>query len=88
MSPSEVDQLTSALRMKGALRPCPRCGHNHFSVLGDTKINLSTTPATGLLGMYGATVEAVVVGCGNCGYLTTHSKAALLDSKTPRGLLG
>lgn len=88
MSPSEVTRLTEALRVKGAFRPCPRCGHTHFSVLGDSKINLSTTPGEGIQAMFGATVETVVVGCSNCGYIITHAKAALLGQTTPRGLLG
>jgi hypothetical protein len=88
MTPAEVNKLTDALRRKGAYRPCARCGHNHFSVLGDLKINLATTPGEGLRGFFGGAVDAVVVGCSNCGYIITHAKTALLDPTAPRGLLG
>lgn len=88
MSPSEAKELSSALVRKGANHPCPRCGHRHFSLLGDAKVNLSTTPGEGMAAMFGGSVDAVVVGCSNCGYISMHSKSVLREATSPRGLLG
>lgn len=85
MNPSTAHQLTALLKQKGADKPCPRCGHVHFSVLGELGFELSSTP--GLIGgMYKVGLPTVVVGCNNCGHLTMHATSALREQQ--RGLLG
>jgi predicted nucleic-acid-binding Zn-ribbon protein len=79
----DAASLASQLKKKGVTLPCPRCGHKHFSIVGQTSLAVAT--GGGLLGMFGQDVPAVVVGCGNCGYLTLHSSAVL---QKPSGMRG
>lgn len=90
MSPIEAKAFSDALVKKSANKPCPRCDNTQFSILGDATIPLDTRLGEGLHGFFRGSVEAVVVGCNNCGYLMTHSKAALSESNHNklRGLLG
>jgi hypothetical protein len=69
------------LAQRGVNRPCPRCGHLHFSVLGEGKLTVAAPPGSGLLNQLLPPVlrdlPIVVLGCSNCGYITQHSTAVL-----------
>jgi hypothetical protein len=53
------------------IRPCPRCGNQHFSILeGYTFFPINETTGT-ILG--GPTIPAILVVCNACGAITPHA---------------
>lgn len=75
MEQNRLDQVVRALQSKGVNRPCSRCGHLKFSVVGETQISLQEDPNAFVIG--GPSIPAVVVACDNCGYLTQHASVPL-----------
>ena len=80
---SDLSQVGSKLKEKGALLPCPRCGQPKFQIVGESQIIL-TSPSTPLnmLTLPSITdipsyVQVVIIGCENCGYLIQHAKGPL-----------
>lgn len=75
-----VDQARStriieALNSKGVNKPCPRCGHLHFSVVAETFIPINNEP--NVISVGGPVVPTVIVACSNCGFVTQHALGAL-----------
>ncbi len=75
MDQTRLSELASALQLKGANKPCDRCGHSQFSIIDETLLTMQ--PLTGGFVMGGGGVPAVVVACNNCGNLWHHALGAL-----------
>jgi ribosomal protein S27AE len=67
--------IIQALSKKGVNKPCPRCGHPHFSVVAETAIPINSDPAVVALNV--EVVPTVIVACSNCGFVTQHALGAL-----------
>lgn len=71
---NRAKRIIEALNKKGATKPCPRCGHLHFSVVTETFIPVG---GDSKLDPYGPVVPIVIIACGNCGFVTQHALGAL-----------
>jgi transcription elongation factor Elf1 len=71
-----ANRIIAALNKKGATKPCPRCGHLHFSVVAETAIPIGDDPTNRLL-LTEPVVPIVIIACGNCGFVTQHALGAL-----------
>ena len=70
-------RIINALENVGALRPCPRCGNNNFTLL-DGYFNQSIqTELGGTVILGGPSVPSVVVVCTKCGYISQHAAGVL-----------
>jgi len=79
MDQKRLDELVIALTAKGVNRPCPRCGNNKFSVVGETNIPLQEDP--NVLRIGGPSIPTVIVACDSCGYITQHATMVLAPAK-------
>ena len=75
MEHKRLNEIVSALTNKGVSKPCPRCDHAKFSVVGETLIPLQEDPSVLTIG--GPSIPTIIVACDNCGYLTQHAAAPL-----------
>ena len=76
MDQAKRDEIAKRLTEKGALQPCPRCGHRQFTVIeGYFNPTLQDNLSGIVLG--GKSIPCAVVGCNNCGYLAQHALGAL-----------
>lgn len=76
MTQEEKDKIIRSLTEKGAMRSCPRCDKNNFSLLdGYFNHPLQANPATLMLG--GLTVPTIAIVCTNCGFLAEHALGSL-----------
>jgi ribosomal protein S27AE len=82
MEKTQSAQVARQLKDKNADKPCPRCGHVHFSVVGETGVGVNPT---GMAGLNAGHIPAVIVACSKCGFLSLHA-TAILDRHL--GLLG
>ena len=76
LSPSRerFDEITSALEEKGVKSPCPRCGHNSFSILeGHTFVALLDKDGKEHQRIF----PMISVTCNNCGCRFEHSAVVL-----------
>lgn len=77
-----VKEIELAIREKGADSPCPRCGHNDFSILEGIIFNLcdelggSNTSAP-------QQFNTIAVFCTNCGYKFEFLPGFLLSNIEP-----
>lgn len=101
MDQFQLDEVVRTLREKGALKPCPRCAANNFSIIGESELTVTKQgpQSGGLLGglaslgghMMQITMPTVIITCDNCGYVSQHAKASLVKEKSQPvglGLLG
>jgi predicted RNA-binding Zn-ribbon protein involved in translation (DUF1610 family) len=79
MEQKRLNELVTALTEKGVDKPCPRCGHSKFSVVGETNILLQENPNVFSIG--GPSVPTVIVACDSCGYITQHATMVLAPNK-------
>jgi len=94
MDQSQLNEAATTLSEKGATKPCPRCGTNNFSIVGETEISVKQAPPRrGLLGGLAAighnikiTMPIIIITCDNCGYVSQHAKASLVKEKEELGL--
>ena len=71
------EKVSDALNSKNALLPCPRCGHDQFSVLDrEAYIPLTKRQSEKESPIHFA-IPIIAVVCENCGYLAMHSTLAL-----------
>jgi predicted nucleic-acid-binding Zn-ribbon protein len=72
----QKDKIIKVLTERGAMLPCPRCGHRDFTLL-DGYFNqvIQEVPEGIVLG--GRTIPSVVVACNRCGYLSQHALGML-----------
>lgn len=76
MDQATRDEIAKRLTEKGALQPCPRCGHKNFTVI-DGYFNQTLQDDVNGLVLGGKSIPCAVVGCVNCGYLAQHALGAL-----------
>jgi ribosomal protein L37E len=78
--------IIKTLIEKKAELPCPRCGHNHFSLI-DGYLNQPVSENIKGIVLGGKTVPAIGVVCANCGFISLHAAGVLglmsTDSDTP-----
>jgi hypothetical protein len=86
MNHESAARYVSLMRAKHVDQPCPRCGHLHFSVLGEALMPI--VAMEGLLGSFTSEVRTVVVGCNNCGFVTQHVLSVLQDTSIQPGTGG
>lgn len=67
--------IVEALKKRGATKPCPRCGHLNFGVVGETSIPILSDPS--VLVVEDSVVPTAIVACNNCGFVTQHALGAL-----------
>jgi len=80
--PARANFLAYQIKEKKADKPCPRCGNHHFSIVGESALNVRPP---GTWGLNARDVPITVVACSNCGFISLHASAIL--EKVP-GLLG
>ncbi len=66
---AQKTRILQALQERGALRECPRCGNQSFTLLGGYFNQGVQTDVTGLT-LGGPSVPSVVVVCERCGFLS------------------
>jgi hypothetical protein len=81
MTPDEAKSAIDALRSRGAVLPCPRCGNTQFTLLdqifSQPVVNeLATTLAAAFVSR-GPTIPSVVTACTRCGFLSHHALGVL-----------
>jgi predicted nucleic-acid-binding Zn-ribbon protein len=73
VSQSELDRIIEILKNKGAIKPCPRCGNEEFTLLDAfSKQNMQDSPKGPVI-LGGQTIPCAVVICQNCGFLSYHA---------------
>jgi uncharacterized Zn finger protein len=70
-----LNSIVQALTSRGVNKPCPRCGHLKFSVVGEAIIAINDDPSTVVVG--GPAIPVVLVACDNCGYVSQHASIPL-----------
>ena len=75
MEQSRLNECIEALNSKEVKLPCPRCGSNSFSIVGESFISINENPNTVTIG--GPSVPTILVACDNCGYVTQHAQRSL-----------
>lgn len=72
------ERIVQAIKEKGALNPCMRCGHPNFSLLdGFVNIPLAQEILEGIVILSGTQVPCAIVICDNCGNISYHALGAL-----------
>jgi len=86
MTQEEKNNIITRLQERGAQMPCPRCGHQHFS-LTDGYFSHQVQQSFGELTIGGGpTIPTVVVICTQCGFLSQHALGSLgLLPPSPNG---
>lgn len=75
MEQLRLNECIDALNSKGIKLPCPRCGSNHFSIVGESFIAINEDPNVIAIG--GPSIPTILVACDNCGYVTQHAQMPL-----------
>jgi hypothetical protein len=71
------NRIAELLTIKGAVRPCHRCGSDSFQILeGYSNMILQDDLRKGLI-IGGPAVPVALVACKNCGAITPHALGAL-----------
>ena len=76
LNEEQKKRIILRLSEKGAIRACPRCGKQNFTLL-DGIFNQTVQADIKNLRMGGTTLPAVVISCDNCGFLSQHSIGVL-----------
>jgi predicted nucleic-acid-binding Zn-ribbon protein len=69
----ELDRIIKVLEEKGALKPCPRCGNEEFTLLDAFSRQSMQDNLKGPVILGGPTIPCAVVICQNCGFLSYHA---------------
>jgi hypothetical protein len=68
----ELDRIIKVLEEKGALKACPRCGKDDFTLVDAfSRQHLQDSLKGHVIG--GPTIPCVVVICQNCGFISYHA---------------
>ncbi|MDR0891586.1 MAG: hypothetical protein LBN24_03135 [Mediterranea sp.] len=71
--PFDRSRYIKLLTERGANLPCPRCGHNHFTIVAGYTY-YPVTEAKGEIVLGGTTtVPAILVICSKCGAIFPHA---------------
>lgn len=74
LSPKEQEDISRWLTEKGAIRPCPSCGREHWAIAD----RLGYVPMYGSSGVIiGGGYPAVLTVCTNCTFFKWHSAVAM-----------
>lgn len=88
--PIDWKEVSSKLKDKGALQPCPRCGKTKFTFAGEANIPIVTyeSPISAIPRALPrsiadidapSSIPAIIISCDNCGYLMQHALGILLE---------
>jgi predicted nucleic-acid-binding Zn-ribbon protein len=85
VSQDKLDEIIEILNKRGAVKPCPRCGHKEFT-LANAYFNQILQDNLKKIVIGGPTVPCAVVICQNCGFMSQHSLGylGLLDEEMPK----
>lgn len=85
---TNIDDVTNALKRKGASNACARCGNTRFEVVGEVAITVMQQGSGLLSGLHDQmqTVPTVLVACSNCGNISHHALGILTKSKEVKWL--
>lgn len=72
----QKERIVNALRERGAVLPCPRCGNRNF-VLLDGYFYHTLQFELPSISLGGAGVPTIAIACTNCGFLSEHALGAL-----------
>lgn len=82
MTDEERGDIWASLNEKGAMKPCPRCGHADFGIVNGFFVPMMSEKAdpweVGDRGM-----PCAAVGCLKCGYMCMHAMGVLVPKKSP-----
>lgn len=76
MDQARRDEIAKRLTDKGAVQPCPRCGHREFTV-ADGYFNHTLQDELKGVVIGGKSIPCAIVICVYCGYLAQHALGAL-----------
>jgi hypothetical protein len=76
MSTDRDKKIVSALEKRN-VKPCPRCEHTSFSVVGDSEVPLKIREGSQLPSGSKLRIPTIVLICENCGFISQHSLVAL-----------
>ena len=76
MTQEEKRRIAEALKEREAIRACPRCGNDNFSLI-DGYFNTPFRVELKGLVIGGPSIPAAVVVCKKCGYLSQHALGVL-----------
>lgn len=76
MTQEQKDRIVKTLQERGALLPCPRCGHTQFTILDGYFYHVLQFELPNY-SIGGAGVPAIGIACTNCGFLSEHALGAL-----------
>ncbi len=82
VSQDKLDRIIEVLNEKGAIKPCPRCGNEEFTLV-DAYINQPVQDDYSGINLGGPTIPCVIVICQKCGFISQHSLGylGLLEKK-------
>ncbi len=76
ISREEQEKITEVLTERGALEPCPRCGHDEFAMAdGYGQYFLQSEIGKTIIG--GRAIPFVAAICTHCGYISQHALGVL-----------
>lgn len=75
ISTEERTRIVERIRERGALRACPQCGKDEWTVPSYSAAQLESKPD--YLNLMGPHIGTVIMFCNNCGFLSQHSLALL-----------
>jgi hypothetical protein len=73
----QKQRIIQELEKRGANRPCPRCGNNHFTLLDGYIIQPLTRGPSVAIVIGGPSIPSIVTACTQCGFLSQHALGAL-----------
>lgn len=82
--PLELQKLiVGALNSVGARQPCPRCGHQHFSLMNRFHVAGLQDSHEGQV-FQGVGLPTIVIHCQKCGWLAEHALYVLMPELRPQ----
>jgi thymidine kinase len=83
LSPKQVQKIIDKLNELKAVKPCPRCGNQSFTVL-DGILNHPIQKNINNVNIGGPSLPSIVVVCNKCGFISQHA-IITLGLVTPEG---
>lgn len=77
LSEEQKRRVTHALDAAGSTLPCPRCGHQSFSLVDGYVIEFVQSQLRNMVVGGSNRLPSVVVTCDRCGFLAQHALESL-----------
>lgn len=72
----KLEEIIKILKERGAVRSCPRCGKEKFTLTDGYFADVLQTDLN-IFRVTGSSVPSIAVICDNCGYISQHALGAL-----------